>query len=585
MTDALQLQGLSVAWRGREVLHGIDLQIAPGEILGLVGESGSGKSTLAYATLRYLPGGEITAGRVMVGGVDVRALDATGLRALRGRQASMVFQDPSAALNPTLRLGEQLAESLRRAEGGRTDAHALLRQVGLPDPARLLPRFPHQVSGGEKQRLMIAMALATRPALLLCDEPTTALDTTTASGIVDQLRELRDQTGLAILFISHDLGTTARLADRVAVLQAGRLVESGPRTTVLAKPEHPYTRALLDATPDPTRIRHKAPPVGEDVLRVSGLEVRHRGFGFFRRAKPAPAAVDDVSLTLRRGETLGLVGESGCGKSSLARALAGLGRATGATVDGRIVRSGRVELIFQHPDASLNPRRRVGDLIGRPLVRAGLSGGTLQRAVAGWLERVRLPASYGARFSHSLSGGEKQRVAIARAFAARPAVVICDEITSSLDVSIQAQVLDLLRELQRDEGTGLLFISHDLNVVRRIAHRLAVMYLGRIVEVRPMPDGSLDPPMHPYTEALMAASPVTTPGLVARQVRLATAEPGPVPSGCRLRLRCPRLLGPVCATVPPRRSPGPAHGIECHIPLTDLTAVPPIWSRSGEPPG
>ncbi|MBV8915796.1 MAG: ABC transporter ATP-binding protein, partial [Acetobacteraceae bacterium] len=392
------------------------------------------------------------------------------------------------------------------------------------------------------------------------------------------LRELRDRTGLAILFISHDLGTVARIADRVAVLRSGVLVESGRTADVLARPRHEYTRALLDATPDPSGPQHASPRSREAVLEVSGLVVTHGRKRLFGGRMPV-RAVDDVSFTLHRGETLGLVGESGCGKSSLARALAGLGAATGAQVGGRIAWFGPRQLVFQHPDASLNPRRRVGELIGRPLARAGLSGAARAREVGRWLERVRLPAEYARRFPHSLSGGEKQRVAIARAFAARPAAVICDEITSSLDVSVQAQVLELLERLQRDEGTALLFISHDLNVVRRIAHRLAVMYLGRFVEVRPMASGRLDPPMHPYTEALMSASPVTTPGLAARRVRLAAALPGTVPSGCCFRTRCPRLLGPLCELAPPVRRPGPEAAIACHIPLEDLAEVPPIWSK------
>ncbi|MBV8914013.1 MAG: ABC transporter ATP-binding protein, partial [Acetobacteraceae bacterium] len=329
MNPALRIEGLEVAWGGRRVLDGVDLAIAPGEILGLVGESGSGKSTLAFAIVRYLPGGAITAGRIAVGGADVRGLDPAGLRALRGRGVSVVFQDPSSALNPTLRLGEQLGESLRRAGGG--DAHALLRQVGLPDPDGILPRFPHEVSGGEKQRLMIAMALATRPTLLLCDEPTTALDATTAAGIVDLLRELRDRTGLAILFISHDLGTVARIADRVAVLRSGVLVESGRTADVLARPLHEYTRALLDATPDPSALQHAPARGGDVVLEVSGLVVTHGRKRLFGAPMPV-RAVDDVSFTLHRGETLGLVGESGCGKSTLARCIARLYDLTGGSI-------------------------------------------------------------------------------------------------------------------------------------------------------------------------------------------------------------------------------------------------------------
>ncbi|MCC7272545.1 MAG: ABC transporter ATP-binding protein [Alphaproteobacteria bacterium] len=674
MTPALAIERLSVGYRVRggtlQALRDVSLTIAPGEVVGLVGESGSGKSTLAYAAVRYLAANAaIGAGRVLLAGEDLLEATPQALRQIRGRRIGMVYQDPGTALNPSLRLGEQVAELLRTHLG--LDARAaeartaeLLRMVALPDPQFIMRRYPHEVSGGEKQRVLIAMAFACDPDLLVLDEPTTALDATTAAGILDLIRALQQRTGVAVLYITHDLGIVAEIAQRLAVIYAGTIVEEGPTEAVLRRPRHFYTRMLLASLPNPARIAERrrlvsfpglppdlrappagcvfadrcpaveaacrtAPPVlagdaqksacrradivaasdlgvrpvaaangggGEALLRAEGITVEYRRIGILDRLRGRPgdrvSAVSDVDLVLARGETVGLVGESGCGKSTLARALSGLVAWQGRLVfDGRPIAAAaamdrayrrRVQLVFQNPDQSLNPRMRIGTILSRPLrLYHALSGKALAREIAAWLDRVRLPESYARRHPHELSGGEKQRVAIARAFAADPAVVLCDEITSGLDVSIQAAILNLLMDLQAARGTTLLLISHDLNMVQHFADRIAVMYLGKLVELRPA-YGMARPPFHPYSEALLAAVPVAEPGLHARAVRLHGPLPSPKnpPAGCRFHSRCPRKLGAVCeAAPPPVRTAEDDHWIRCQIPLGELAAVPPIWQR------
>jgi peptide/nickel transport system ATP-binding protein len=653
-----------------EALRDVEFAIAPGTILGLVGESGSGKSTLAYAILQYLPQAKITARELALGGRDLRALSAAALREIRGRAIGIVYQDPSTALNPTLPLGEQLAESVQRAGNFSGDAlleeqRALLTRVGLPDPDFIMKRFPHEVSGGEKQRVLIAMAIAARPRLLIFDEPTTALDATTAAGILDLVRDLARGSGAAVLFISHDLGTISRIADRVAVIYAGRIVERGPVEQVLRRPLHPYTRMLIASAPNPfapspTRrlvtyaagaedprksrgcafaarcpfaepaCREAVPAlIGEsgaacrrldaiagavlpadrgaeatsraegshELLRVEDLTVEYGRRSLLQQLTGDPgdkvSAVDGVSFAVADGETVGLVGESGCGKSTLARALVGLtpfrgrialaGEHVDATTRPSSAYRRAAQIVFQQPDSSLNPRHSVGASISRPLkLYRGLSGAGLDRAVGDWLERVRLPREYAKRHPHALSGGEKQRVAIARAFAAEPRLVICDEITSSLDVSVQAAILNLLLDLQAEHGTAFLFISHDLNLIRQIADRILVMYLGRVVEERRVIAGDVAPPMHPYAEALLAAVPVPDPTIAARRVRLEGPLPSPKnpPPGCRFATRCPRRIGDVCDTPPPQRVTPDGGHIACHHDLATLAATPPLWRRA-----
>ncbi|MBV7483158.1 ABC transporter ATP-binding protein [Bordetella sp. BOR01] len=552
----LLIDDLRIGYRSgtqvRMALDGVSLRVAPGEVLGLVGESGSGKSTLAYSVLRYLGRrARIESGTIRIDGMDVQGASPEQLRTIRRSVVSMVYQDPAASLNPTMSLGRQLLESIRlRSQASDEEnirtAHELLTRVNLADPPAMMKRFPHQVSGGQKQRILIAMAFATRPRLMICDEPTTALDVTTAAQVLDLLRELMVETGVSVLYISHDLTTIARIADRVAVLDHGKIVETGGTATLLKAPAHPYTRKLLSSVVNSPRQTVRRRVLFDDDAVVEGvastasdrprpvlpadgpalLEVRQLGVTYGRervldrlRGKPPVLlkAVDDVSLSIRPGETLGLVGESGCGKSTLSRALAGL-----VSFNGEIALEGRaygsvqaldqhyrdaIQIVFQHPDAALNPKHSIGQILARPAARRdGLAAKALRVRVHELLDMVRLPYHYAQRLPHELSGGEKQRVCIARAFAARPSLVICDEITSALDVTIQGAILNLLADLQDESGMSYLFISHDLHVVRHVADRIAVMYLGQFVETWETLGNRA--PTHPYTTALFRAMPM-----------------------------------------------------------------------------
>jgi peptide/nickel transport system ATP-binding protein len=520
-------------------LDGVSLAIGPGEVLGLVGESGSGKTSLAWAIMRHLPPSAQEDGRIALGDLDLTSASDEVVRDIRGKRIGMVFQDPSTSLNPTLTLGRQVSEVLvahldltpRQAS---TEAEALLAKVGIRSPAAMMRRYPHEASGGEKQRVVIATAFACQPELILFDEPTTALDVMTARQILDLFAALQAETHVASLWISHDLAVVAAVAQRVAVIHRGRIVEQGAARDVFAAPRDPYTKLLLDAVPSPQRrlvpvspsqsLGGEPPASGAvPLLAVEHVDVRYgrRSFidALLRRPAQSVAGNRDVSLTLDRGEILGIVGESGSGKSTLARALTGLNAFTGRIRFGDLVidaprdmvRDYRrdVQIVFQHPDSSLNPRQRVREILSRPLRLFGggeRDGRSEAEVIAALLEQVRLPAAFADRYPHQLSGGEKQRVAIARAFASQPKLVICDEITSSLDVSVQAAVVALLIELQRRHATSVLFITHDLNLVRQIAHRIVVMLKGEVVEavdVAALPDGA----RHEYTRALLAAVP------------------------------------------------------------------------------
>lgn len=527
----LRIAGYRLAYAGprgaTEVLHGIDLAVAPGECLGLVGESGSGKSSLAWAIMRHLPAEAIErGGTIAFRGRDLMGASPAEIRSIRGRHISMVFQDPSTALNPTTPLGQQLIETLRchqalgRGEA-RDAAEALLTRMEIRNPRQLMARFPHEASGGEKQRVVIASALACRPDCIIFDEPTTALDVITAAQILDLFAALRRETGVSSLYISHDLALVARVADRIAVIDKGHIVESGVPREVLRRPAHPYTRSLIDALPQPgRRMAGIVPTQKSPLLAIDALSVRYHS--------QMPPSLRPTDLTLAANETLGIVGESGSGKSTLARALIGL-----TSFDGRIRLDGRscesladlnaayrrsVQIVFQHPHASLNPRQRIGAIIGRPLRFYGLTRGRAETGaeIARLLEAVRLPADYATRYPDQISGGEKQRVAIARAFAARPRVVICDEITSSLDVSVQASIVRVLISLQKQFGTAIIFITHDINLARQISHRLAVIRGGIVEDVFPVAE-ALAPERCAYTKALIANVPSLDPAADAQK--------------------------------------------------------------------
>ncbi len=466
--------------------------------------------------MRHLPrNAREPAGAIRLAGEDLMAADARRIASLRGRRIGMVFQDPATSLNPTLPLGLQVAEVLVRHRG--MDRRAawregieLLRRVELRDPEAMMRRYPHEVSGGEKQRVVIATTFACRPELIIFDEPTTALDVITGARILDLFRRLREETGVAGLYISHDLALVSRIAERVAVIRRGRVVEQAAAHTVFRAPAAEHTRTLVDAVPRPGRRLVGDAPGAETLIAARGIGVRYDRPRLFGRREVTGA--HGISLDVRAGEILGVVGESGSGKSTLARALTGLARFSGEirfagrsitspTAMDRAYRSA-VQIIFQNPDSSLNPRQRVGEILARPL---RLFGGSLTE-IPRLLEQVRLPTDAALRYPHQLSGGEKQRVAVARAFAGRPALVICDEITASLDVSVQATVIELLLALRAAHGTAYVFITHDLNLVRQIAHRLAVMRQGQLVDLLPV-EAVGGPGAHPYTRELIAASP------------------------------------------------------------------------------
>ncbi|MEH3148138.1 MAG: ABC transporter ATP-binding protein [Methylobacterium frigidaeris] len=503
-------------------LSGVSLAVEPGEILCVVGESGSGKSMLAGTVMRLLPPGVAPeAGRVLFQGRDLLAESEAAMRRIRGAAIGMVFQEPMTALNPLRRVGDQIAEVFRihtrlSRSAIRDRVRALLDEVRLPDPDSALRAYPHELSGGQRQRVMIAMALALEPALLIADEPTTALDVTTQGRILALIREIQRRRGMGVLFITHDFGVVAEIADRVAVMQGGRLVEAGPAREVLGRPRADYTRALIAAVP-PLAPRAPRGEGGAPILSLAGVSKTYRSGGPFGRGR-VTHAVRDVTLDLPRGTTLGIVGESGSGKSTLARCIvrlldpeAGtirLGDTDLARLSRRAMReqAHRVQMVFQDPFASLNPRRRAGDLVAQgPVLRGVPRAAALARARELFALVGLDPAAVG-RFPHEFSGGQRQRIGLARALALEPEVLIADEPVSALDVSVQAQVLALLDDLRDRLGLSMLFITHDLRVAAQICDRVAVMKDGAVVETGPTAAVFADP-HHPYTRALLEAVP------------------------------------------------------------------------------
>ncbi|SFY52887.1 dipeptide ABC transporter ATP-binding protein [Streptomyces sp. F-1] len=535
-------------------VRGVSLHVRPGETLALVGESGSGRSTVALAAMGLLPGNARVTGRAVIDGTDVVAADEAGLAALRGRTVSMVFQEPATALDPLTRIGKQIAEVIRNhrevsAKEAAAEAVDLLRRVGIPEPEKRGAAYPFQLSGGQRQRVVIAMAIANDPALLIADEPTTALDVTVQAEILDLLRRLAAETGTGVLLVTHNMGVVADFADRVAVMYHGEIVETGPVEDVLLRPTHDYTRRLLAAVPRlsvaeagrPAPAREPAPGGGSD--RTAGAPVVElRGISVvFGRGKRAVRALDDVSLTVRPGETLGLVGESGSGKSTAARVALGLIPPTSGTVSlfgadlartrsraRRALRAG-IGVVLQDPVASLDARMTVGECVAEPLRvhRRELSAQDRRDRVLAVLDRVRLPRDVVRRAPGELSGGQRQRVSLARALVLEPRLLVADEPTSALDVSVQESVLEVITELQDELGFACLFVSHDLAVVQHFARRVAVMRAGRIEEQGPTGETLLHPETD-YTRRLLAAVPVPDPVVQRgrRAERLATLAAG-----------------------------------------------------------
>ncbi|KPH97794.1 oligopeptide/dipeptide ABC transporter, ATPase subunit [Actinobacteria bacterium OK074] len=563
MTPLLQVTGLDVEFGGRPAVRGVSLTLDRGEVLGLVGESGSGKSVTALAVLGLLPAGAVVRGSVRLDGQELLGAPERELTRIRGSRVAMVFQDPLSAFTPVYRIGDQIAEAVRahrdlsREQAGRR-AVELLDLVGIPEPALRARAFPHEFSGGMRQRAMIAMAMADDPDVILADEPTTALDVTIQAQVLDVLRTAQRETGAALVLVSHDLGVIAGTADRVAVMHEGRVVESGTAVDVFERPQQPYTRQLLAAVPRIDAQRPPQPPPGEPVLTVRGLTKTFplRQGGAFRRRTGSVYAVDGVDLDLRSGETLALVGESGSGKSTTLFELLELARPEGGSVELFGQRLGsldkrqtnalrrRVQIVFQDPMASLDPRMPVGDIVAEPLRTQGADRAAVARRVPELLARVGLDPTHADRFPHEFSGGQRQRVGIARALSVEPELLVLDEPVSALDVSVQAGVLDLLQRLKEELGLAYLFVSHDLSVVRNIADRVSVVYLGRTVEAGPV-DEVFARPRHPYTQALLSAVPLPDPTRErARQhTRILLAGDPPSPTrrydGCRFRARCP----------------------------------------------
>jgi peptide/nickel transport system ATP-binding protein len=677
--DALKVEHLDVVYRvgrrERRVLTDLSFAIRRGESYGLVGESGCGKSTAAFAAIRYLArNGRVSGGRILVDGRDLMALSPGELRALRTQSVSMVYQDPGRALNPTIRIGRQMTEVFEVAQGLKaTQAHEraaqMLARVQIPNPQRVMASYPHELSGGMQQRVLIAMALSINPALLILDEPTTGLDATVEAEVLDLVSRLRSEFNNSILFISHSLAVIARMCDRVGVLYAGELVEEGPAASVFADPRHPYTVGLLRCVPSygrrknhgrletipgflpapgsitgrcvfadrcgnaTDRCRSEVPPPIELGGRITRCFYPERAPGLPHTAQAAAAnsapraaqpllrvrslsktyqvagkpfhAVNHMEFDLWAGETLGLVGESGSGKSSLAKLLLGLSIPDpGGSVElgGETLAAGTaartpaqhkaLQIVFQNPGSALNRSQTVRRLIGRSLRLVGLSGRAREARLLELAASVRLTPRHLDEKPRQLSGGLKQRVAIARAFAGGPALVVCDEPTSALDVSVQSAILNLLVDLQAEQQVSYIFISHDLNVVHYLSDRIAVLYLGQLLELGPA-EAVFSGPHHPYTEALLSANPAAAAH--TDRIRLQGELPSALnlPSGCVFQTRCPRKIGRICEDQePPLLDAGLGHAIRCHIPAAELdrarltpdapvpgTNVPPPSSR------
>ena len=688
-TPVLEVQNLAIGYRTRQgivrAVRDISFTLDTGETLGLVGESGSGKSTVAFALVGYLGRtGSVLSGDIRFLGQSLVGRSPRELRQLRGNRISMVFQNPMTSLNPVLTIGDQMSEVLivhRKVtkEEAYERCRAMLERVYMPDPAAILERYPHQISGGQQQRVLIAMALLNNPALLVMDEPTTALDVTVEAAVLDLVADLRRDFDTAILFISHNLGIIARISQQVGVMYAGELVEYAPVRELFANPRHPYTQGLLRSIPRLGRTKLDSPlypipgqvpapanlPPGctftprcphardecvaapPDYRRLTGHTnhftrclfseeidlhtwepptdgvFRPNGDSTASTADPllnltdlrtyySPSgginllglgdrnpirAVDGVSFSLRPGTTLGVVGESGSGKSTLVKAIIGLEDVTsgeaafmGFDLSQKVQQRdlsiiSELQMVFQNPDATMNPNYTVGQQLARPLRRFNIvPKDQVEAEVNRLLHAVRLDESYRNRYPRQLSGGEKQRIGIARAFAARPDLVLADEPVSALDVSVQAAVINLLLDIQHRYGTAMIFIAHDLSVVRYLADYVAVMYLGKLVEIGPA-DAIYRPPYHPYTESLLAAIPIPDPTVTVDAIRLEGSVPSPAnpPSGCRFHTRCPRrnLMpdgGLLCETTePPLVAAGPEHTIACHLPLDTLRNLPPVF--------
>jgi peptide/nickel transport system ATP-binding protein len=692
-SPVLELDNVAVAYKVRkgeiEAVQNVSFEIFRGETHGIVGESGCGKSTCAWAVLNFLgANGYVKRGSIKFQGQELVGFSGEDLRRLRGDQIAMVYQDPMQALNPSMRLGDQMAEVLTvhrempldEAEDRCVD---MLRRVYMPDASNVMKRYPHQISGGQQQRVVIAMALLNNPALLIMDEPTTALDVTVEAAVLDLIAELRRDFDTAIMYITHNLGVVARVSTKVGVMYAGEMIERATVEQIYHDPQHPYTQGLMRCVPklgsDKASsilypIRGRVPPPNnrpsgclfsprcdyvrevcreerpellktpsgalvrchfageidpdlwtpsddikppeikkrtdqpETILTLNNLKKYYKvqgtslkdvlGYGEKRFVK----AVENANFEIPQGTTLGVVGESGCGKSTLIKTIIGLEDTTSGTAEFMGIditnnissRSEEVikelQMVFQNPDSTMNPSYTVGQQIGRPMERFKTTPKEkIREEVVKLLQAMRLGENYIDRLPRQLSGGEKQRVGIARALASYPDLVLCDEPVSALDVSVQAALLNLLLEIQQDLGTTMMFIAHDLSVVRFFSDQVAVMYLGQIMEIGPA-EAIYTPPYHPYSEALLSAVPIPDPRVEQKHIRLEGSVPSAIdpPSGCRFHTRCPRreLMpdgGELCEIeLPPWREAGEGHQIFCHLPMETLRSFEPVVTQTTE---
>jgi len=685
-TPVLECRNLSLSYftRAGEIPAVIDfsLTLMPGEAHGIVGESGCGKSTVALAIMQYLGrNGRITGGQILFDGRDMTTMSEDDLRRIRGSQIAMVYQEPMASLNPSMTIGDQLAEVPVFHDGVSKEealerARAMLASVRVPDPDRIMASYPHQISGGQQQRVVIAMALLSNPKLLLLDEPTTALDVTVEAGIIELIKEIAGRFGTSMIYISHNLGLILETCHRITVMYSGEAVEVGSVADVFRAMRHPYTRGLFASIPVPGAdknsrplvaipgqlpLPHQRPPgcnfgprcphfvggrcdarpipmvpvdggdfhgsrcirvdeidweaplnagtgrepvePGDVVLKVNDLTkhyaIEERAI-FFTGPERTVKANEKLNFDARQAETVAIVGESGCGKSTFAKVLMGLEAATDGSIllgnlelgHAPVQKRGKetianLQMIFQNPFDTLNPSHTVGSQIARVIRKFGVEAdeGRVQQRVMDLLDTVKLPRDFAKRRPRQLSGGQKQRVGIARAFAGNPTLVVADEPVSALDVSVQAAVTELLMDIQRDNRTTLLFISHDLSVVRYLADRVVVMYLGQIME-QGTTDEIFAPPYHPYTEALLSAVPIADATVTKRKVVLSGEIPSPSnpPKGCPFSTRCPYMMPGTCDVIPPPVvEPSPGHRILCHLSLETLNAMEPVI-QVGEPP-
>ena len=601
MSALLQVRDLHVSARKDDgtalpIVKGVSFDVKPAEVVALIGESGSGKTTIALSALAYSkPGLAFSGGQVRLQGTDILSLPPLEQRALRGKRVAYLAQSAAATFNPALKIGEQVTEAcvlhgiLNQDEADRR-AKELYRALDLPDPERLGRRYPHQVSGGQLQRLMAAMALCGKPSLLVLDEPTTALDVTTQIEVLKAVKKVIREEGSAAIYVSHDLAVVAQIADHVVVLYNGAVQEQGPVERIIGSPTHPYTRRLMAAVRPSPAAGQGEEAAATDRGEAPALEAKNitAGYGASVRGRPMVNVLRNVSVAVERGSVVGVIGESGCGKSTFARVLAGLLPAT----DGEIELDGRplpralkqrsreelrkVQIVFQMADTALNPRQKIGEILGRPAeFYLGLKGDKKRRRVAELLQMVELPGEFAYRYPQELSGGQKQRVNLGRALAAEPDVLLCDEVTSALDTIVGANVIELLKGLRRDLGVSFVFISHDLSTVASFADEIVVLYAGRIVEQGPV-NKVLSPPYHPYTRLLITSVPELRVGWLEDSLQTREAAAGIARTvetsavGCPFYNRCPLAIDGTCdRDPPPVRQPAPGHEIACHRSLEE----------------